>query len=90
MKEGRGDMSDGLKSAWEIAMEKAKKMTGEEDVNLSPDQKNAIAEIRKIYSAKIAEIEIIVQDKEKREIDLDRLRRERDRKIQAIHKKSKE
>ncbi len=82
-------MSDELKSALEIALEKAKKMTGEEDVNLLPDQKDEIAEIRKIYSAKVAEVEILVQEKEKREIDFDRLRRERDRKIEAIHKKSK-
>jgi len=79
-----------LKSALEIAMEKAEKMGGEEGVSLSVNQKSQIAEIRKIYSAKIAEVEILIQDKEKREIGIDRLRRERDRKIESIYQKATE
>lgn len=80
-----------LKSAWEIALEKSKKMMGEEETyHLTPEQKNEIAEIRKIYTAKIAEVEILVQDPEKREIELDRLRRERESKIEAIYQKAKE
>lgn len=81
-----------LKSAWEIALEKSKKMMGEEEqvYHLTPEQKNEIAEIRKIYTAKIAEVEILVQDPEKREIELDRLRRERESKIEAIYQKAKE
>jgi hypothetical protein len=83
------DMAGELKSAWELAMEKAKKM-GEDDLpSLSPDQKKEIAEVRKVYEAKFAEVEILVQDKEKRELDLDRLKRERDRKIEAIYAKAK-
>ncbi|NWF54729.1 MAG: hypothetical protein HXY45_08060 [Syntrophaceae bacterium] len=82
-------MAGELKSAWELAMEKAKKM-GEDDLpSLSPDQKKEIAEVRKVYEAKFAEVEIMVQDKEKRELDLDRLKRERDRKIEAIYAKAK-
>ncbi len=81
-----------LKSAWEIALEKSKKMLGEEEETwrLTPEQKNEIAEIRQIYAAKVAEIEILVQDPEKREIELDRLRRERESKIEAIYQKAKE
>ncbi len=81
-----------LKSAWEIALEKSKKMLGEEEetLRLTPEQKNEIAEIRKIYAAKVAEVEILVQDPEKREIELDRLRRERESKIEAIYQKAKE
>jgi len=79
-----------LKSALEIAMEKAKKMGGEEEVPLSAKQKGQIAEIRKICAAKIAEVEIMIQDKEKREIEIDRLRRERERKIESIYQKVKE
>jgi hypothetical protein len=79
-----------LKSAWELALEKAKKMGGEETVSLSSNQKAEIAEIRKVYAAKIAEVEILIQDKEKQEIELDRLRRERDRKIESIYQKGKE
>ncbi len=78
-----------LKSAWELAMEKTKKMGGEEAVSLSSNQKEEIAEIRKIYAAKIAEVEILVQDKEKREIDIERLRRERNHKIETIYQKAK-
>ena len=78
-----------LKSAWELALEKAKKMGGEEAISLSSNQKAEIAEIRKIYAAKIAEVEILIQDKEKREMELDGLRRERDRKIESIYQKFK-
>lgn len=78
-----------LKSAWELALEKAKKMGGEEPVSLSSNQKGEIAEIRKIYAAKIAEVEILIPDKEKQEIELDRLRRERDRKIASIYQRAK-
>jgi ribosomal protein L23 len=74
-----------LKSAWEIALEKAKKLEGDEGISLTPQQKEEIAEIRRIYSAKIAEVEILVQEPEKKEIELDRLRRERERKIEAIY-----
>ena len=77
-----------LKSALEIAMEKSKKMGGDEEiVRLSSQQKNEIAEIRKVYEAKIAEVEILIQDPEKREKDIERLRRERERKIESLYKK---
>jgi len=82
-------MGSGLKSAWELAMEKANKMGGDEIPSLSPDEKAEIAEIRKVYEAKFAEVEILVQDKEKKDLDLDRLRRERDRKIEAVYQKAK-
>jgi hypothetical protein len=78
-----------LKSALDLAMEKAKKMEGEEAVSLSSNQKEEIAQIRKIYAAKIAEVEILVQDKEKREIDIERLRRERSQKIESVYEKAK-
>lgn len=78
-----------LKSAWEIALEKSKKMGGEEPVSLSSNQRAEIAEIRKIYAAKIAEAEILIQDKEKQEIELDRLRRDRDRKIESVYQNAK-
>jgi len=77
-----------LKSALEIAMEKSKKMGGDEEiVRLSSQQKNEIAEIRKVYAAKIAEVEILIQETEKREKEIERLRRERDRKIESLYKK---
>jgi len=79
-----------LKSAWELALEKTQKMGGEEFVSLSSNQKAEIAEIRKIYAAKIAEVEILIQDEEKQKIELDRLRRERERKIESLYQEAKE
>lgn len=79
-----------LKSALEIALEKSEKMGGDEEiVRLSSQQKNEIAEIRKVYAAKIAEVEILIQETEKREKEIERLRRERDRKIESLHQKVK-
>lgn len=53
-----------IKSALDIAMEKAEKITGEsgkKNVRLTKGQKEEIAEIRKIYGAKSAEREIMFQ-----------------------------
>ena len=82
-------MAEKLRSALELAMEKTKKVGGDEIPSLTGEQKDEIAQIRKVYEAKIAEVEILVQDKEKKEIDLDRLRRERDRKIESVYQKGK-
>ncbi len=82
-------MAGELKSAWELAMEKAKKMGEDEIPSLSPDQKEEIAQVRKVYEAKFAEVEILVQDKEKKDLEIDRLRRERDRKIESVYEKAK-
>jgi hypothetical protein len=82
-------MGSELKSAWELAMEKTQKMGGDEIPSLSPDEKEEIAEIRKVYEAKFAEVEILVQDPEKKNLDLDRLRRERDRKVEAVYERAK-
>jgi hypothetical protein len=82
-------MGSGLKSALELAMEKASKMGGDDIPSLSPDQKREIAEIRKVYEAKFAEVEILVQDKEKKDLEMDRLRRERDRKVEGVYERAK-
>jgi hypothetical protein len=79
-----------LKSAWELAMEKTKNVGGEGVVSLTADQKREIAEIRKKYEAKIAEAEIILADSEKKEKELDFIRRERERKIESVYEKVKE
>lgn len=76
-----------LKSAWELAMEKTKNVGGDDVVALTADQKQEIAEIRKKYEAKIAEAEIILTDPEKREKELDYLRRERDKRIASVYEK---
>jgi hypothetical protein len=78
-----------IKSSWEIALEKSKKMEGGDPLILSSKEREEIAEIRKVYAARIAEAEILIQDQEKREREIDRLRRERDRKIESFHEKVK-
>jgi len=83
-------MGEKLKSAWEIALEKTDKVGGESVRRLTGEQKEEIARIRKVFEAKVAEVEILVQDKEKKEIELDRLRRERDRKIEAVYQEKKD
>ena len=51
-----------MKSALEIAMEKAKSMGGDEEIaSLSDDQKKKVSEIRKEYEGKIAEREIMLE-----------------------------
>jgi hypothetical protein len=78
-----------LKSALEIAMEKAKKMGEGEIASLTPEQKKKIADVRQAFAAKMAEAEILIQDKEKLEKERDFIRRERDRKIEAIYEQKK-
>lgn len=55
----------GLKSAWELSLEKSEKMLPElkEQKKLTAAQKEKISEIRKEYKAKIADKEITSQDK---------------------------
>ncbi len=77
-----------LKSAVDIAMEKAKKMGGEDEIaSLTPKQKKQIADVRQVYAARLAEAEILIQDKEKLEKEREYIRRERDRKLEAIYEK---
>ncbi len=83
-------MAEKLKSALELAMEKADKMGGNEIPTLTREQREEIAQIRKVYEAKVAEVEILVQDKEKKDLELDRLRRERDRKVESVYQKARE
>ncbi len=51
-------MSDELKSAWEIALEKMGSQAEAGIEELSEEQKEAIAETRRKYKARIAEAEI--------------------------------
>ncbi len=51
-------MSDELKSAWEIALEKLEAGGESKIEKLSAEQKEAIAETRRKYKARIAEAEI--------------------------------
>ena len=85
-------MSDGVpKSAFELAMERLRKKDADEGVTAKPltdEQKAAIAEVRSVYDAKIAEQDILQQSAMKNLMGADpaevdevsrRFRRERER-----------
>lgn len=95
---------EGLKSRLELAMERLRKQDEEAGVDQQPltdEQRNAIAEIRNFYEAKLAEIDIMVQgklqatawDPEARALveeayrhDRERLTSERDNKIEKVRR----
>jgi hypothetical protein len=56
-------VSDDLKSALDLALEKLDKEYGVSRPSLSENQKRRIAELRKRYQAKIAETEIALESK---------------------------
>jgi hypothetical protein len=94
-------MDDAPKSALELAMERLKKQDAEQGVSdrsLTEDQKNEIAEVRKMYGAKLAQEEILFKSKTRGYVepesrrtleenyrrDVERITHERDRKIEKI------
>jgi hypothetical protein len=96
---------DAPKSAYELAMERLRRKDAESGVEeraLSEEQRAEIAEIKRVYAAKIAETEILhksqlstVWDPEERakleqghRRDLERLRDEQERKLEAARKRS--
>jgi hypothetical protein len=91
-------MSDGPKSAFDLAMEKLRKRDADAGVEAKPltdQQREAIAEVRRNYEARVAERKIMHQSEtagapptpeqhEELRRDLDRFERERDEKIKRI------
>ena len=94
-------MDGAPKSAYELAMERLKKKDADQGVSertLTEEQKNEIAEVRKTYSARLAQEEILFKSKTQGYIepearrtleenyrrDVERLTHERDRKIEKI------
>ena len=94
---------DAPKSAYELAMERLKKKdreAGIEDRAVTPEQREAIAEIRRVYQAKLAEREILYHSslrktpdpdaratlEEEYRRDRERIASERDRKIEQARK----
>ena len=92
-----------LKSAYELALERLQRHdeeTGETHRPLTDEQKSAIAEIRVVYQAKIAEQEVLHTSRLRRSLDLaererieaelrydrERLRSERESKIEKIRR----
>ena len=82
-------MSDDLKSALDLAMEKANKMMGDEIAGLTDDQKKRIAETRKEYDAKVAEKKILLAGCEELPAELQKLNSEKEEKIEAIYREVK-
>jgi hypothetical protein len=89
------------KSAYELAMERLRRKDAEagvEERSLSDEQKAEIAEIKRVYSAKVAEAEILHKsqlmatfDADARAVleqghrrELERLRDEQERKLQRV------
>lgn len=67
-------MGDKLKSASELAMERLKaadRQAGTKETPLSPKQKKAIAEARRVASSRLAESEILFKDATKKTADAD-------------------
>jgi len=62
-------MSDKLKSAWELALEKLQAQEGEPPATLSKEQKAEIADIRRRYRARIAEAEIGAESSIKKAVE---------------------
>lgn len=79
----------GLKSSYEIAMEKMTKMGLEEAQNLTEEQKAQIAEIRCMYTAKIAEKKILLKNEPELPAEISFLEREQERKIAEVYTQGK-
>ncbi|MEI6126664.1 MAG: hypothetical protein WCQ99_08960, partial [Pseudomonadota bacterium] len=80
-----GKTMSGLKSSYEIAMEKMTKMGLEDNQNLTDDQKAQIAEIRSMYTAKIAEKKILLKNEPQLPDEISFLEREQERKIEEVY-----
>lgn len=78
-------MSSGLKSSLDVAMDRMKKIVGENQPSLSENQKARIAELRKEYAAKVAEKKILLAESEELRVELKRLEEEKEEKIKAIY-----
>ena len=74
----------GLKSSYEIAMEKIKNMDIDNAPGLSEEQKKKINEIRNEYKAKIAEKKILLCDAAELSPEISFLERECSKKIESI------
>lgn len=90
------DKASGMKSAYELALERLERQGIERprEDSLSDEVRNEIAEVRRRASAKLAELEILHRDKRKRAFDPEadeeyvrerrRVEEDRDRKIDKL------
>lgn len=75
-------MAGELKSTLDIIMERFGGKDG--PLPLSEEQRNKIAEIRRIYQAKMAEAKILLKEDENLPRELSRLEREMEEKVERI------
>jgi hypothetical protein len=85
---GVKEMSGELKSSLDIAMEKMNRMVGKDTVNLTDDQKQRIAEVRREYEAKVAEKKILLAGSSELTAELQKLHQEEEEKVEAIYRES--
>lgn len=95
---------DAPKSAYELAMERLRRkdrQEGVEDRPLTPEQRSEIAELRRVYEARLAESEILHESRRRRAADpealekaeeeyrrdRERITSERDRKIEELRRR---
>jgi len=78
-------MSAALKSSVDIALERMKKIAGDDACSLTEDQKKRIAEVRREFAAKAAEKKILLESGEELQAELKRVWQEREEKIKAIY-----
>ena len=77
-----------LKSSYEVAMEKTKKMGIEDNLSLSEEQKQRIAEIRRECKAKIAEKKILLEGAPELSAEIQKLEKKRDQEIEALYEEA--
>ena len=79
----------GLKSSYEIALEKMKEMEVDEVIKLTEEDKKNILNIKNEYEAKIAEKKILLADQPELNDELSFLDRKRDEKINEYYENIK-
>lgn len=94
------------KSAYELAMERLRRKdaeSGVEELLLTAEQRDEIAEIKRVYAAKVAEAEILHKSKlttvwepeerskleQNHRRDLERFKSDQERKLQAVRDRGK-
>ena len=62
-----------------------KKIVGEDEISLTEEQKVRIAHVRNEHEAKVAEKKILLAGSEELTLELQRLEREKEKKVKAIY-----
>lgn len=79
-----------LKSSYELALERMKGMGIDDDLSLTAEQKQRIADIKRECEAKVAENKILMREAPELPEEIRRLEQRRDEKIAAIHEEARQ